>query len=341
AALEVVDRVGPCTARISIDHDSIIDVRKTKRKQIISKASSILRHWNETVSPESQEIADEIIKKVKIAPISKYGPESLPAGPGVNESDELIVVEGRADILNLLKCDIRNVVAVEGTKVPRSIAALTKMKSNVIAFLDGDRGGDMILKELLQVGKVDYVARAPKGKEVEDLTRKEIIKALSQKRPIVEVLKENNRASSQPSALRTIPQKVIRKKRSIIKKRATRTRDRPVRAITSVKPVSQPVNVPPEIVEVVKTLKDGEEKMQAILLDKNYKILDRIEVRALAAALKERKDVFAVVFDGVITQRIVDVTAETELKYIIGQRVGNITKKPSALRIHTLSEIKS
>jgi DNA primase len=338
AALEVVDRVGPCTARIIINKDSITDVRETKRKQIITRASSILRHWNETVSPESQEIQDEIIKKVRVAPISKFGAEKLPAGPGIKNSNELIIVEGRADILNLLKCDIQNTVAVEGTKIPPAIAKLTKSKDSVVAFLDGDRGGDLILKELLQVAKIDYVARAPKGKEVEDLTRKEILKALQTKRQLDSSLKTRKKPARKATSAKPITQQPVSPKRITPKKPTkiirSRTRVTPARKL-----VSRPIDVPPEIKEIAKTLKEGKEKMQAVLVDKDYKILDRIEVRALAVAIKERSDVFAVVFDGIITQRLIDITADNDLRYIVGQRRGSITKKPSRLRIYVLSEV--
>ena len=338
AALEVVDRVGPCTARITIDKDSIMDVRETKRKQIITRASSILRRWNQTVSPESQEIADEIIKKVRVKPISKFGPESLPAGPGIDDSNELIIVEGRADILNLLKCDIRNTVAVEGTKIPASIAPLSKKKEIVTAFLDGDRGGDIILKELLQVAKIDFVARAPKGKEVEDLTRKEIVKALDDKRPIGSTRTTTRRTIKRPTTKtttrKTSQRRISRDKKTVRPRTRTTTR-----TVTVKKAAAKPVDIPPEIMDIVKEFKESKEKMQAVLIGKDLKVLERIEVRALATSLKEKKDVFAVIFDGVITQRIVDITAENELRYIIGQRRGSITKKPSKLRIYLLSEV--
>ena len=98
-------------------------------------------------------------------------------------SDAIIVVEGRADVINLLKYGIKNAVAVEGTKVSATIIDLCGKKT-ATAFLDGDRGGELILRELLQVADIDYVAYSPRGKSVEDMTRKEIIKALRNKVPV-------------------------------------------------------------------------------------------------------------------------------------------------------------
>jgi DNA primase len=208
----------------------------------------------------------------------------------------------------------------------------------VTAFLDGDRGGDLILKELLQVAKIDYIARAPKGKEVEDLTRKEILKALRSKQAL-KPSEKKTRSSARKTTTKVTTIKTPRTKSTTTKRSGTRTRTSRVTTRTT-KVTRAPIDIPPEIQTLAKGMKEGEEKMRAILIDKNYKVLDRIEVRALASALKERKDLFAVVFDGVITQRLVDITAENKLRYLIGQRIGNVTKKPSQLRIHILSEIK-
>src|SRR3989338_1196991 len=131
----------------------------------------------EQVMPDSQEITEEVTYAVRVMEITEYGPERLPAGPGIDESEELIIVEGRADVLNLLKNGFKNVIALNGTSVPPSVAELSKRK-DTMAFVDGDRGGNLIIKELAAVGDVDFVARAPDGKEVEELAKKEIHKAL-------------------------------------------------------------------------------------------------------------------------------------------------------------------
>ena len=141
--------------------------RPVKRKQIISRAAIILKHWEEDGIPETQEITNEVLQSIKVGEIQKWGPENLPAGPDMATSDEIIIVEGRADILNLLRCGVGNTIAVQGTNIPKSIVELSKQKECTV-FLDGDRGGDLILKELVQVAKIKYVLRAPAGKEVED-----------------------------------------------------------------------------------------------------------------------------------------------------------------------------
>ena len=113
----------------------------------------------------------------------------------IHTSDAIIVVEGRSDVLNLLKYGIKNTVAVEGVSVPKSIGELSK-KRTTTAFVDGDRGGELILKELLQIGELDYVTRAPRGKEVEDLEKDEVLIALRDKVPIEQYLATHSNLTS-------------------------------------------------------------------------------------------------------------------------------------------------
>ena len=180
ATVETVSRVGPCEAEIKLLE--IRDVRQTKRKKIIERAAELMKEWDEK-SMESSEIEEKMDTDIKLGEIISWGPEKLPAGPDVDNNSELIIVEGRADVLNLLRIGVKNTIAVQGTQVPKSIIGLTKKKETVIAFLDGDRGGTIILNELLQVAKIDFVARAPDGYEVEELTRKLLVKSLNSKKP--------------------------------------------------------------------------------------------------------------------------------------------------------------
>ncbi|ESS03459.1 MAG: hypothetical protein A07HR67_01857 [uncultured archaeon A07HR67] len=85
----------------------------------------------------------------------------------------------------------QNAVAVEGTNVPEAVASLTHSRT-VTAFLDGDRGGELILRELGQVGDVDYVAFAPPGESVEDLDRETIFEALRGKVPYENITGETS-----------------------------------------------------------------------------------------------------------------------------------------------------
>lgn len=186
ASMETISRVGPCAAQVSVQN--IEDIRITKRNQIIERAKSLLLEFEEPgIDPDS--LIDAVRESQRIEKIETVGPDNVPAGPNVLNSDAIIVVEGRADVINLLRSGIKNAIAVEGTSVPGTIINMCHKKT-ATAFLDGDRGGDLILRELLEVTDIDFVAFPPRGESVEDLSRKEIIKALRNKVPIEYVLED-------------------------------------------------------------------------------------------------------------------------------------------------------
>ncbi|WP_297501842.1 DNA primase DnaG [Thermococcus sp.] len=337
AALETIDRVGPAEAKIRVLR--IEDVRATKRKYIIERAKEILETLMEQEIPETQELTEEVKKAVRAKELIEYGPEKLPAGPHVPFSDSIIVVEGRADVLNLLKHGIKNAIAVEGTSIPETIIKLSKERI-VTAFTDGDRGGELILKELLQVADVDYVARAPEGKEVEELTKKEIVKALRSKVPAEQVINEMfNKGKSFYELV---------KERS--EEKAERPQVQPQRAEQKVKPEVKPEpkvekivkpiekSASPELEEFSEFIERVKKDGVALLLDENKKVIAEIPVRELTNQLKERKDVYAVVFNGVITQRLIDTVSETGVRYLVGARKYNVVRRPVHLKILTFAE---
>ncbi|SFB84774.1 DNA primase [Halobiforma haloterrestris] len=178
AALETITRVGPCRADLEVTE--IEDVRAAKRKEVVERAKELLETGFDDSVMSSEEILAEVRQHVRVEDITEY--EGLPAGPRVSDSDAIIVVEGRSDVVTLLKYGIKNAIAVEGTNVPDAVAELTRHRT-VTAFLDGDRGGDLILEELAQVGDVDYVAFAPSGESVEDLDHHQLFTALRNKVP--------------------------------------------------------------------------------------------------------------------------------------------------------------
>lgn len=295
AMVESVDRVGPYQARTKIE--KIEDVRAEKKKKILERARAILYEWEKSKVPGDDQLLKELEEAVLKAKVIEYGPEKLPAGPEVESSEELIIVEGRADVINLLRHGLKNVVAVEGVKIPKTIQSLANKKKKVIAFLDGDRGGDMILNELLRMEiKIDQVARAPHGREVEELTGKEIFEALQKAVPIQEILKT-----------------------------------------LKIKPKVEELEVPPQVKEYVKEV-DG--KLLSILLNEDLVELARVPVSELAQKLEELKnDIKYIVFDGIITQRLVDILSEAPREvYMIGVRVGDVVN-PSP-KIHMLISSK-
>ena len=181
ASLETIDRVGPCIAHVNVE--SVEDIRVVKRKKIVERAKEILLDRFEDGTIDSDELLDDVRQSIRIEKIGSVGEERVPAGPNVLDSDAIIIVEGRADVINLLRYGIKNAVAVEGTHIPKIVEELCEKKT-ATAFFDGDRGGELILRELLQVADIDFVAFSPKGKSVEDMARKEVIKTLRNKVPV-------------------------------------------------------------------------------------------------------------------------------------------------------------
>src|SRR3989338_3772990 len=122
AALETIERIGPCNSAVKID--KIEDVRISKREFVITRAKELLSEFQSKVLPDSQEITEEVAQSLRTQEITEWGSEKLPAGPGIDDSDEVILVEGRADVINLLKAGFKNAIAMNGTSVPETIKEL-------------------------------------------------------------------------------------------------------------------------------------------------------------------------------------------------------------------------
>jgi DNA primase len=279
AAMETVDRVGPCNAKISIDKMS--DVRVDKREKIAKRAKELMRNWVVKDGQDIEKLLSEVSREdKKVKPVS-YGREKLTATPDVSKLKEIIVVEGRADVVNLLKAGYSGMIALEGVKVPKTIINLVK-KKEVTAFLDGDRGGDLILKELLQVAKPKYVARAPRGKEVEDLVPEEIEAALAGRVPIEAV---------------------------------------------------------EGLGELAGFAKELEGTLEAMLLKRDGNRLGRVPVSELVEKLKSQKGVDVVVFDGIVTGRLVDAAVAQGISTLVGERLGEGVRPPSGLKVMVFKDL--
>ncbi len=319
AAIESVDKVGPYNAKITVT--KIEDIREKKRKWIIERAKELLRRWEKT-AVETKEITEEVLKAVRVAEITKWGPEQLPAGPAVDGSDTVIVVEGRADVINLLKHGYKNVIAVEGVSIPKSLVELSKRKT-LIAFVDGDRGGELILRELMRKADIDYVARAPPGREVEELTGKEIAKALKSRIPAEEYMETLEKERGKPPT----------PKEKVEAKPAPTTPPVEEGEIIPPEPAAQ---VPKQVLQLTKEL---EGTLEAVLFDENWQPLKRTAVRDLVQTIKDSDGVYAVVFDGIITQRIVDAAFEKGIRLLIAARIGEVLKKPEDVTLATFDTI--
>jgi len=313
AALEIIQRIGPCNAKIHVG--KVEDVRISKRLQVVERAKELLRKLIDTSIPDSQELADEVAHSVRVMEITEYGKERLPAGPTVEESDDVIIVEGRADVLNLLKYGIKNAVAINGTSVPPTIVELCKRKISTV-FVDGDRGGDLIIKELKGVTDIDFVTKAPDGKEVEELTQKEILKALRSKVGPEQVTRssaDNKKSSEKYDNRRQNNDNNGRRDNRRDTRRPTNQRDMPQRRAPS------PASISAEEKKSFGTmLEDLIGTRGAYILDAELNILGKVPSSELAATIKSLDNVHAVVFDGMVTQEIVDIAQTVGVKCLVG-----------------------
>ncbi|MGA1848440.1 MAG: DNA primase DnaG [Thermoplasmatota archaeon] len=355
AALETIDRIGPCRAKITAE--KIEDVRIKKKQKIVDRAKELLSNLMDTSKLSGLDLTDSVRQAVQIDEVVNFGEDKCPAGPNIETSDAIIVVEGRSDVINLLKYGIKNTIAVGGTNVPPTVQKITQEKV-VTAFVDGDRGGELILKELFQVAEVDFVARAPKSLEVEELTQKQIIKALRNKLPIEQYLEMND-------LLDTFPQKgdingkngkdkkhIETGKREQMdkkdkhqkppqppqppqpqKEQPPQKEKEPIKATTGRKE-KEAGSMPPDVTRYKDILKSLSGTLRAMLLNDNGEVVSELAVRQLADTLKTPpKPIHAVVFDGIISQRLLDIAAEQGIKFLVGSKKGNLTKEPEGVLV--------
>lgn len=342
AAIETIDKVGPCTARVEIK--KIEDVREEKRRKIIDRARDILIHWETEGAFEIKELSEEIMKSVRVHAIGKYGPDNLPCGPDVDKSDTVIVTEGRADVVNMLRHGYKNVIGMDGASVPDTIKELSKKKT-IIAFVDGDRGGELILRELFQVADIDYVARAPPGKEVEDLTGKELAKYLRAKIPAEQYLLMMGEKKREHA-----PEVEVKTKHSKAEEQASSQPEtpEPQKLEVTAKPAKQETEKPAPLIEMPEAdleklrslVNELQGSLEGVLTDENWEVKQKVAVRELAELLQSSEiKPFAVVFDGVVTQRLLDISNSKGVSYLVGARIGNVAKRPQNIKIMVFGDL--
>ena len=312
AALETIQRIGPCNAKVKVE--KIEDVRITKRKYVIERAKELLKILTESVLPDSSELTEEVAQSVRMMEISEYGKDRCPAGPAIDESEDIIVVEGRADVLNMLKHGFKNVIGMNGTVIPPTIVELCKEKT-ITLFVDGDRGGDLIIKELSDIAEIDFVVKAPDGKEVEEITKKEVHKALRGR-----VTLEQARLEMKDTSERIKPQMGIeRDRRNIRMQQATRMSDRrsDFRRPGNFQRQERSTLNKETAENYKKMLEDLMGTRGAYLLDESSNILGKVPTTELPATIRSLNNVHAVIFDGAVTKEIADVAQRSNVKYLV------------------------
>ncbi len=297
AAIETVEKVGPYTSKFQIKE--IKDVRAAKREHVERRAKELLERMIFEQIPDSRELVERVSQKIKISDVLED--DGITYSPAIEDSNEVILVEGRADVLNLLKNGIKNVASFVETKDFDRLRDLTKRKK-ITVFVDGDRGGDLSIKKLLNELRLDYITKAPSGKEVEELTKKEILSSLKHKLKAADFLGRGKREKTNEV------------------KRRQRTQERTGRI--SVRTLKIPLRREDREDENLKKIRKLGEKvrgeMTALIFDKSLKLKKEVSIDKLQEALERESEVYAIAMDGIITKRIVDKAREKGLKYIVG-----------------------
>jgi len=317
ASLETVDRVGPCKARIKVK--ALVDTRVSKRDVIVDRARELFSNLVTDARSAGSTITDSVRQMVQTEEIVLYGKDKLPAGPNVDSSDAILLVEGRSDVLNLLKYGIKNAISVEGTNIPSEICELSKGRT-VTAFVDGDRGGQMILQELLQVAEIDFVAQAPEKLEVEHLTHKHVMKCLRDKMATELFIDQNKWARSKSK-----PKKTSKKPKKDSKKASTKTEDSKKNEKEESKPDSP----------YLSKLDDVKGSKKATILGEDLKVMDEMPITGLQDVLKSGTDEAAtcLVMDGIITQRLIDLVEGSSIKVVVAEKKGPLTNEPTSIEL--------
>ncbi len=298
AAIETIERIGPSDSQIEIDR--IEDVRGSKRDYILDRAKKLMQGIQG--STDSREISNAIKDATKTSNIKEYGDEKLPAGD--LSGKEVIVVEGRADVVNLLRAGVNNVIGMNGTKLPEAIKQLGKDK-DITLFVDGDRGGKLIIQNVLDNANVKYIAMAPDGKEVEELAAKEVLMNLRKKVSVGEYLRKDRYQS--------------RDSRSY-------SRDSKESKVSEEMPKVELDD------EKKQTLKDISMEIEgsgkAVLLDSDFKEMRSVSSRGLGLTLKKISEKPAIiVIDGSVTSSIIDGAEDVGCQVIVAKNFSATSDK--------------
>jgi len=332
AALETVERVGPCKATVKIT--TLEDSRTSKREIIIDRARSLLINLIKDSRGAGSTITDTVRQVLQTEEIVRFKGK-LPAGPNVDTSDAVIVVEGRGDVLNLLRHGIKNAVAVEGTNIPKEVVALSKERT-VTAFVDGDRGGEMIIQELLQVAELDFISRAPSNTEVEHLTHKQIMKSLRDKVSAELFMEQNkwSRPGSSGTKAKSSDKKTRRgtKSKSSKEEKATPKEKEVTEEVPAEAAVASPV-----FVEQLDQLQ-GTKNARLLMGDE---VADEVSISGLQEVLETRKNngVNTLVMDGIITQRLIELVPKAGIKIIVAEKKGPLPRDPVGITMFTREDL--
>jgi DNA primase len=331
AAIESIDKVGPFQARFGLV--GIDDIRAIKKKLIVDRAKKIVQEWATKTISEGEEMLKDVYDASKPGKLTAFGKAQLACGTGVFDSDWIILVEGRADVINLLRAGFDNAIAIEGAKIDETVTKLTEGK-RVIAFLDGDRAGDLILKELQGLVKIDKILRAPAGREVEECTPLEIAEILKETTHYVAPSVQQNQSFQQSQQLSDSKQINKRDKQEQI----TEIQQQQTQVVSnSSNSIQQEDNA--DILSAVREVYPQiNETLEAVLLDSSMRTLLKIPVSDVVKRLNITEGATLLVLDGIVTQRLVEAADKAGIQYIVGHRTAEL-KKPTDVRVRTFGDM--
>ncbi|UPM43282.1 DNA primase DnaG [Halocatena salina] len=334
AALETIERVGPCRSRVEIDR--IEDVRAAKRRQIVDRAKTLLGEAFDGGILTSEELVEEVRRSIRVEDITEY--DGLPAGPRVEDSDAIIVVEGRSDVLTLLQYGVKNAIGVEGTNVPAPITELATERT-VTVFFDGDRGGDLILKELSQVANIDYVAITPPGRNVEDLSRSAVMKALREKVPyetVADAGTPRDAMAATDGSARPAPPAATPPSSDVADSEPADTDARTEITDERAPSDEHTPQTEPETLRGHTRSVIVEDTGSVRLLDEQFDTLDEGNAEEAFDRIKACEPVpAAVVLDDELSQRILDIAAQRGVAQIVARETAAFVKQPTSVRVRT------
>ena len=293
AALETIDRIGPCKAIIKVSQ--IENIRSAKRESVIDRAKQLLLSIVNSASSESKNILDEV--KTVLTLDTEVDYSEMTAGPNIEEGDALIIVEGRNDVRNLLKFGIKNAIATMGSGIKPELVKLAGKKKTVTAFVDGDRGGKLLLLEISgKLGKsLTHVAVAPQSREVEHLEGKVITKCLNQKETAA---------------------KFVSRVQTELQKDDDATVGRGTASLEA-----------PDEVKTWATHFEGLKRNQAVIINEDGSTSNPIGAKDLEKALSESQNAQGLVFAGKVSDRIFELASGAGIPCVVGNSVGNKTLK--------------
>jgi DNA primase len=279
AAIETIERIGPSDAQIEVER--IEDVRGSKRDYILERAKKLMSEIKG--STDSREISNEIKDSAKTSNIQEYGDEKLPCGN--ISGKEIIVVEGRADVVNLLRAGVNNVIAMNGTKLPNAIKELGKEKE-ITLFVDGDRGGKLIIQNVADNASIDYIVVAPDGKEVEELAGKEILMILRRRTPLNEFLKREGMQRREQVETPSKRNELSNEEKEKLKK----------------------------------ILKENDGSGKAVLLDESLREIREISSRGFGGSLRRIDEKpYAIVLDGTVTSSVIESAEDAGCQVLVAK----------------------